>query len=205
MVKIKSIFIATLSVLIVGLAACNQNDYNGVNQEPSFSSSNTQGETDTTDSGDTGNQDEFYTLTFKQSEKDVGVQISLLAGESLAAEDERVPALPVCEEIGYHYVWDKDFSALTQSAVITAIKKAKTYVVYLDAKGGVLDVSSIVVTFGEIPTIPTPAESQSAKGFMGWYYGNSKLNVSKTWAIDKDGVTLNAVWSEGSSWTGDYS
>ena len=171
----------------------------------SESDSSTDAMDSSTSSDDTLEEEKDFVLTFKLSEADGGTQIVLQGEERLSVDDERVPALPICEEIGYHYVWDTDFTALAQSATITAVKSAKTYTVYLDAKGGDLAVNSVIVTYGEVPNIPTPTETQKAKGFMGWYYGGTKLNLNKAWSMDADGITLNAVWSEGSSWTGDYS
>ena len=171
----------------------------------SESDSSTDAMDSSTSSDDTLEEEKDFVLTFKLNATDVGTQVVLQGEERLSVDDERVPALPICEEIGYHYVWDTDFTALAQSATITAVKSAKTYTVYLDAKGGELAVNSVIVTYGEVPNIPTPTETQKAKGFMGWYYGGTKLNLNKAWSMDADGVTLNAVWSEGSSWTGDYS
>ena len=175
------------------------------NESTSESDSSTDESDSGTDSEDILEENKTFVLTFKLSATDVGTQVVLQGEERLSVDDERVPALPICEEIGYHYVWDTDFTALAQSATITAVKSAKTYTVYLDAKGGELAVNSVIVTYGEVPNIPTPTETQKAKGFMGWYYGGTKLNLNKAWSMDADGVTLNAVWSEGSSWTGDYS
>ena len=175
------------------------------NESTSESDSSTDESDSGTDSEDILEENKTFVLTFKLSATDVGTQVVLQGEDRLSVDDERVPALPICEEIGYHYVWDTDFTALAQSATITAVKSAKTYTVYLDAKGGELAVNSVIVTYGEVPNIPTPTETQKAKGFMGWYYGGTKLNLNKAWSMDADGITLNAVWSEGSSWTGDYS
>ena len=220
--KLKSLIVLLLTVALMGCSACG---HGGVSNEPSSSnaeqtteSSETSNEStsesdSSTDESDSGTDSEdtleeenkTFVLTFKLSATDVGTQVVLQGEERLSVDDERIPALPICEEIGYHYVWDTDFTALAQSATITAVKSAKTYTVYLDAKGGELAVNSVIVTYGEVPNIPTPTETQKAKGFMGWYYGGTKLNLNKAWSMDADGITLNAVWSEGSSWTGDYS
>ena len=231
--KLKSLIVLLLTVALMGCSACGHggvsNEPSSSNAEQTTESSEERSEesdsesgeisnestsendssTDESDSGtdseDTLEENKTFVLTFKLSATDVGTQVALQGEERLSVDDERVPALPICEEIGYHYVWDTDFTALAQSATITAVKSAKTYTVYLDAKGGELAVNSVIVTYGEVPNIPTPTETQKAKGFMGWYYGGTKLNLNKAWSMDADGITLNAVWSEGSSWTGDYS
>ena len=233
MVKLKSLFILLLTACLAGCSACGHGNVSSEvssseheqstessvessdesesddTSDESDSNSESDSSTDETDSStssdDTLEEENEFVLTFKLSEVDGGTQIVLQGEERLSKDDERIPALPICEEIGYHYVWDTDFTTLAQSATITAVKIAKTYTVYLDAKGGELAVECIIVTYGEVPNIPTPTETQKAKGFMGWYYGSTKLNLNKAWSIDADGITLNAVWSEGSSWTGDYS
>ncbi|MBO5027618.1 MAG: hypothetical protein J6C79_03730 [Clostridia bacterium] len=224
--KIRRIFIGFLSMFILfSVSACGGETYNsGIDSSDSFSSESSEdshsqsaenSESDSIESEDSSSvEDESsteeenkqtYVLTFKLNENDTGTKIVIELGDKLSVGDTRIPSLPACDEIGYHYSWDKDFWTLTESDIVTAVKKAKTYTVYLDAKGGELSVSRITVTFGEKPNLPTPTETKEAKGFMGWYYGKTKINADKAWSIDQEGITLNAVWSEGSSWTGDYS
>ena len=226
MKHIRRIFVGVLSIfLLFSVSACvngTQDDSidnslpisseNGKNSGFSSEENNDSADTDDEESESVGGsasageeKKETYILTFKLNESDTGTQIIMEQGERLSIDDARIPTLPACDETGYYYAWDKDVSTLVESNFVTAVKKAKTYTVYLDAKGGDLAMHSVTVTFGEIPDLPVPTETQSAKGFMGWYYGASMLNANKAWSIDQDGITLNAVWSEGSSWTGDYS
>ena len=216
--QIRRIFIGFLSMFILfSVSACGGETYNGsIDGSESFSSESSENsESNSIESEDSSSAEDdssteeedkqTYVLTFKLNENDTGTKIIIESGDKLSVDDARIPSLPACDEIGYHYTWDKDFWTLTESNVVTAVKKAKTYTVYLDAKGGELSVSSITVMFGEKPNLPTPTETKEAKGFMGWYYGKTKINVNQAWSIDQDGITLNAVWSEGSSWTEDYS
>ena len=72
----------------------------------------------------------------------------------------------------------------------TAVWRANTYTLTLDANGGTCDAETVTVTYDSIPILPTPV--WAGHTFSGWYYG-TKAYGSTAYVEDSD-LTLTAAW-----------
>ncbi len=72
----------------------------------------------------------------------------------------------------------------------TAVWRANTYTLTLDANGGTCDAETVTVTYDSIPVLPTPV--WAGHTFSGWYYGTEAYG-STAYVEDSD-LTLTAAW-----------
>ena len=105
--------------------------------------------------------------------------------------------IPAPKQIdGYDVEWDvKDFSSITGSITVYAVKKAKSYTVtYSLAEGETLAETQQTVTFDSEYTLKTP--TKYGYTFVGWKTAEDKLvAISGKWNIASD-VTLSAKWQD---------
>ena len=93
-----------------------------------------------------------------------------------------------------------DLWTIDKDVTLTA-KWAKTYTITLNANGGTLSETTIVVVEGEAYTLPTP--TQEEHHFKGWKYGLQTIAVNGVWTIEGENIKLVAEWEE-FGWTGNY-
>ena len=106
--------------------------------------------------------------------------------------------LPVPTRTGYTFLgWyygDKKVESgkWTIDANVTLVPKwqANTYTVTLDANGGTVSTNSLVATYEQTLTLPTP--TRTGYTFEGWYSGTT-LYTTGVWD-ELAGVTLTAKW-----------
>ncbi len=84
--------------------------------------------------------------------------------------------------------WNIDDSNLT----LTAQWTAKTYLVQLDADGGVLAEQSKSVVFDGAYDLGEPAKKGYT--FLGWFDGEEKIATKGTWKLAKENLLLKASW-----------
>ena len=144
-----------------------------------------------------------FTVTFVDGTETTTVTVK--KGESVAEADIPTPT----EKTGYTVDmenWYADeactevasFENVQGNVTVYAKATAKTYEITLDADGGTLANTTIVVTYGEAFELPTPM--LPGWKFEGWTYNGEK--VEGTWNIDADDVELVAVWTR--EWSGNY-
>lgn len=75
-------------------------------------------------------------------------------------------------------------------AILTACG-GESYTVTFDTNGGQMYTESVEVTFDKYYTLPTP--KRSGYEFLGWYYGETKVDIVGNWQI-KENVKLVAKW-----------
>ena len=73
--------------------------------------------------------------------------------------------------------------------------------IILNANGGTLAETKIVVTYGEAYELPSP--TREGQLFFNWTYNNIKIDSQGTWSIDADDIELIAVWGS-NEWTNNY-
>lgn len=95
------------------------------------------------------------------------------------------------EKVGYTFVeWQNIETVVTKNSEFKALFVANSYTITLDANGGTVATTEIVVTFGAIYQLPVPT---SANPFIGWEYQGVIVNSDK-WDIAEGDITLTAKW-----------
>jgi uncharacterized repeat protein (TIGR02543 family) len=112
--------------------------------------------------------------------------------------------IPNVERYGYTFLgWSgtdlttptKDYTiapGVIGNKTFAAHWKANDYVLHLDAAGGVVDSSSMKVTFDSAYSLPTP--TYAGYDFLGWFDSNEVSYSSGTWSQAHD-VYLTARWN----------
>ena len=137
-----------------------------------------------------------YTVTFVQEgQPDKTYQVK--GGEDLT----EVPT-PV-SKVGYVVEWDvKNFKGISNDMTVTAIERAKTCTITLDAKGGSVESMTITLTYGQAYELPTPIHTM--RGFEGWKLNGEEISMQGIWEMDIEGeFTFEAQWGA-YEWTGSY-
>ena len=120
--------------------------------------------------------------------------------------DAAVGELPVSTKTGYTFQgWvDAEGNAVTADTVYTVADNttytaqwtANTYVINLDAGEGIVDPTTVQVTFGQaVGTLPTPTREHY--DFLGWYDENGEEVTSDTVYSVAANITLTAKWEVG--------
>ena len=120
--------------------------------------------------------------------------------------DAAVGELPVPTKTGYTFQgWvDAEGNAVTADTVYTVADNttytaqwtANTYVINLDAGEGIVDPTTVQVTFGQaVGTLPTPTREHY--DFLGWYDENGEEVTSDTVYSVAANITLTAKWEVG--------
>ncbi|MBQ8405751.1 MAG: InlB B-repeat-containing protein [Clostridia bacterium] len=212
----KKIIALMISLMMCGMAFACATPTNPDVESPSDSSLSgiTTDSSDTTDSESTSDSDadsssdtneesssggdvekEKITVTFRQNGAE-DIVLTVAVGESLTD----IPT-PIAK-VGYIVVWDRtDFSNLAQDIMVQAIETAKTYTVTLKANGGVLEQSSIIVTYGQAYALPTPMHGENI--FEYWTYAGEEVAAQGVWEIDGENLSLTAQWNE-CHWSNNY-
>ena len=81
------------------------------------------------------------------------------------------------------------FTACVVTPPATDVKTEVT----LDAQGGTLESTTLTATKGASYSLPIP--SKAGYTFEGWYFGETKIESTGTWAIDGAAIALVAQWS----------
>ena len=106
---------------------------------------------------------------------------------------------PTINRMGYTLIgwfnndeeWKFNSHVVKTSITLEAKWQANNYIVkFENSKGD--NPADIEVTYGKQFTLPVPDEFPGYS-FMGWFYGNRKIEDSSLWGIDGD-VTLTAKW-----------
>ena len=137
-----------------------------------------------------------YTVTFVQAgQPDKTYQVK--GGTDLT----EIPT-PVVKT-GYIIEWDvTDFTGISSDITVTAVERAKTCIVTLNANGGGVAQTTITLTYGQAYELPTPVHSNNA--FDSWTFNGGKIAMQGIWEMDVDGeITFEAQWGE-CEWTGSY-
>ena len=147
---------------------------------------------------------EFVTVTFNRA-GETPVVVEVPYGQSLNSAD-----YPILEQkTGYTITWDKtleQLANLTANMTVTAEERAKTYTIILNTNGGMLNTTTITVTYGEKYVLPVPtrlAEGTTNFSFTGWTYNGEKVSHTGVWTIDEDGREYVATWVV-EQWSGFY-
>ena len=138
-----------------------------------------------------------YTISFVQAGQETKT-FEVKEGESFT----EIPT-PV-EKAGHTVEWDtKDFTNISGNMTVTAIEKAKTYTITLNAKGGDVTQTTITLVYGQTYELPTPTHSSDV--FVSWTYNGEKIATKGTWLMDlaESALTFSAEWIP-SEWTNNY-
>ena len=138
-----------------------------------------------------------YSISFVQAGQETKT-FAVKEGESFT----EIPT-PV-EKTGYTVEWDtKDFTNISGNMTVTAIEKAKTYTITLNAKGGDVTQTTITLVYGQTYELPTPTHSSDV--FVSWTYNGEKIATKGTWLMDlaESALTFIAEWMP-SEWTNNY-
>ena len=151
---------------------------------------------------------ENYYISFVQEGYDTIVK-TVAIGETIANADIPTPI----SEIGYDVVWDvTDFSAITSSTTVNAVKTAKSFVIHYEL-GSVsgdshaqISATSQNVKYDEAFNLLTP--SCDGYIFKGWVIKDTETTFENGKYTLTDNVTLVAVWEEDTNddrwWTKNY-
>lgn len=133
------------------------------------------------------NDNRNHTVTFEQT----GVQDIV----KTVKNGETLTDIPTPQtKTGYTVVWDMtDFTSITESRIVKAIETPNEYTVILDENGGeeLVD-DTVTVEYDAVYSLPRPTHMADLI-FKGWYSGNTNVNTSGIWRMDKS-VALTAVW-----------
>ena len=139
-----------------------------------------------------------YTITFVQAGEETKTY-TVKAGESFTEIPKTV------HKTGYMITWDETAIAkltnVSENVEVVAKVEAKTYEIILNANGGTLAETKIIVTYGEAYELPSP--TREGQLFFNWTYNNIKIDSQGTWSIDADDIELIAVWGS-NEWTNNY-
>ncbi len=139
-----------------------------------------------------------YTITFVQAGEETKTY-TVKAGDNFT----EIPA--TIQKTGYTITWDETAIAkltnVSENVEVVAKVAAKTYEVILNANGGTLAETKIVVTYGEAYELPSP--TRDGQLFFNWTYNDIKIDSQGTWSIDADTIELIAVWGS-NEWTNNY-
>ena len=127
-----------------------------------------------------------YQLTFIQQAR----TDEILVEEGKTFDVALIPSLE--QKTGYAVSWQTvDFSNINVNAQIEAVYTANTYTVTIDADGGVIDQTSVTVTFDSQFSLPIPTKEGFA--FKGYFDGDNQLPIEGSWTTAKD-VSVVALW-----------
>ena len=126
-----------------------------------------------------------------------------LASSTLTVTNGAAYTLPTPTKTGYTFdgwyngttkvestgTWALEDATLTLKAKWTA----NTSTIALNADGGVLENTSLTVTYGAAYTLPTP--TRVGYTFDGWYAGDTKVEATGTWTSTDATVTYVAKWT----------
>ncbi|MBE5741789.1 MAG: hypothetical protein E7360_00505 [Clostridiales bacterium] len=136
--------------------------------------------------GSGANEDETYTITFRQNGYEDVVK-TVKSGEDLLEND--IPNTQ--EKVGYTVTWeDVDLTNVKSNLVVNAVENPNTYTITYDANEGTVTPETQEVTYDSDVTLATPERAEY--DFTGWYYEEKAVNNGK-WTI-ADNVTLVAGW-----------
>lgn len=95
------------------------------------------------------------------------------------------------------------FTDLQENETVYAKATAKTYTITLEANGGTVAETTIMVTYDQAYELTVPIHKEYI--FEGWMLNGTEVALNGIWKIDGDGTefTLTADWSKG-NWTGYY-
>ena len=139
----------------------------------------------------------IYTISFVQAGQETKT-FEVKEGESFT----EIPT-PVAKT-GYTVEWDtEDFTNITENMTVTAIEKAKTYTITLNANGGDVTQTTITLIYGQAYELPAPTHSSDV--FVSWTYNGEKIASQGTWLMDlaESALTFSAEWIP-SEWTNNY-
>jgi len=139
---------------------------------------------------------EYYYISFVQEGQETIVR-TIASGETIDSGDIPTPI----GETGYDVVWEiTDFSTVTSSTTVNAVKTAKTFVINYDL-GAVsgdsfaqISAMSQNVKYGDAFNLLTP--SCNGYIFKGWVIKDTETTFENGTYTLTDNVTLVAVWEE---------
>lgn len=97
-------------------------------------------------------------------------------------------------------IWDTEGIYRTSSNItLHAVWNANTYVVTLNANGGLVSPTTKNVVFHHTYNLPTP--TKDGYSFLGWFYGNDQIPLSGTWKYENTDGSLGGIivaqWTSG--------
>ncbi len=139
-----------------------------------------------------------YEVQFVQEGQPVQI-VEITEGTSFTGE---LPPLQTTGEYyeGYEWMWqDFDRNNITGPITVYAVAKAKTYSVTINAGegGSFIDAKTslqVSVQYGKIPSWEKP--TRTGYKFLGFYDGETLVDVSAPWNRAVDGLILTAKWEK---------
>ncbi len=139
-----------------------------------------------------------YEVQFVQEGQPVQI-VEITEGASFTGE---LPPLQTTGEYyeGYEWTWqDFDRNNITGPITVYAVAKAKTYSVTINAGegGSFIDAKTslqVSVQYGKIPSWEKP--TRTGYKFLGFYDGETLVDVSAPWNRAVDGLILTAKWEK---------